>query len=153
MTAAICSAETEYSSGPPLSTLIFTRDSYCSFFSFLFNILCIIVCLFVLFPLAIALPVVIRFTASHYPFGIFKLFFHNVIQMVQGKAGTFYICIWDNSHQNNMRKSSQKRYITGYKDKFVVCKWVNFHIYHSERLTFREMIARLVLGLQTELEF
>ena len=77
MTAAICSAETEYPSGPPLSTLIFTRDSYCSFFSFLFNILCIIVCLFVLFPLAIALPVVIRFTASHYPFGISKLFLTN----------------------------------------------------------------------------
>jgi len=40
---------------------------------FLRNILYIVVCLFVLFPLAIVLPVLLRFTASDYLFGIFKM--------------------------------------------------------------------------------
>jgi hypothetical protein len=133
--------------------MVFVLDIVLWFTAFTMVFVLDILLWFTAFTMVFVLDILLWFTASHYPFGIFKLFFHNVIQMVQGKAGTFYLCIWDNSHQNNMRKSSQKRYIIGYKDKFVVCKWVNFHIYHSERLLFREMIARLVLGLQTELEF
>jgi len=34
-------------------------------------------CPFVLFPLAIVLPVLLRFTVSDYPFGIFRLFLDN----------------------------------------------------------------------------
>ena len=38
------------------------------------NVLCIIVCPFVLFLLAIVLSAIARFTASYYPFGVFKHF-------------------------------------------------------------------------------
>jgi hypothetical protein len=38
------------------------------------ELLTIVVCPFVLFPLAIVLSVLLRFTDSDYPFGIFKLF-------------------------------------------------------------------------------
>ena len=39
-------------------------------------VLLIIVCPFVLFILVIVLSVLLRYTDSDYPFGIFKLFFH-----------------------------------------------------------------------------
>jgi hypothetical protein len=40
----------------------------------------LVVCPFVLFLFAIVLSVLFRFTASDYLFGIFKLFFHHVVQ-------------------------------------------------------------------------
>ena len=40
------------------------------------NVLYIVVCLFVRFLLAIVLSVLLRFTDSDYPFGIFELFFY-----------------------------------------------------------------------------
>ena len=44
-------------------------------------VFCVMFCrsLFVLFPLAIVLPVLLRFTASDYPFGIFKLFICDIV--------------------------------------------------------------------------
>jgi hypothetical protein len=39
-------------------------------------VLLIVVCLFVLFLLAILLSVLLRFTDPDYPFGIFKLFYY-----------------------------------------------------------------------------
>jgi hypothetical protein len=42
-------------------------------------ILYIVVCLFVLFHLAFVLSVLLRYTDSDYPFGIFKLFFTTVL--------------------------------------------------------------------------
>jgi hypothetical protein len=39
---------------------------------------CIVVCLFVVFLLVIVLSVLLRFTDSDYPFGIFKLFLHYI---------------------------------------------------------------------------
>ena len=45
-----------------------------SIFSFLHSVVLIIVCLFVLFLLAIVLSVLLRCTTSDYPFDIFKLF-------------------------------------------------------------------------------
>ena len=48
-----------------------------SIFGFLCNVLLIVVCPFVHFPLAIVLSV-LRFTDSDYPFGIFKLFSKSV---------------------------------------------------------------------------
>ena len=45
----------------------------CSIFSFLHSVKCVIVCPLALILLAIVLSV-FRFTASDYPFGIFKLF-------------------------------------------------------------------------------
>jgi hypothetical protein len=61
----------EHLSAPP----VFSEGSCYSIFSF--------VCmfcrsLFVLFPLAIVLSVLLRFTDSDYPFGIFKLFLINL---------------------------------------------------------------------------
>ena len=46
----------------------------CSIFSFLRSVLQMVVCPFVLFLLAIVLSVLLRYTDSVYPFGIFKLF-------------------------------------------------------------------------------
>ena len=43
---------------------------------FYMYVLLIVVCPFVPFLLAIVLPVLLRYTDSDYPFGIFKLFFH-----------------------------------------------------------------------------
>jgi hypothetical protein len=40
----------------------------------------IVVCPFVLFPLAIVLSVLLRYTVSDYPFGIFKLFLQTICQ-------------------------------------------------------------------------
>ena len=54
------------------SPRLFGGSGY-SIFSFLCNHLQIVVCPFVLFLLVIALYVLLRFTASDYPFGIFKL--------------------------------------------------------------------------------
>jgi hypothetical protein len=42
-----------------------------------------IVCSFIRFLLAIVLSVFLRFTASDYPFGIFKLFFNNFINIIK----------------------------------------------------------------------
>jgi hypothetical protein len=44
-------------------------------FSFYMYVLSIVVCPFVHYPLAIVLSVLLRYTDSDYPFGIFKLFF------------------------------------------------------------------------------
>ena len=53
---------------------------------FYMYVLQIVVCPFVLFPLAIVLSVLLRHTDSDYPFGIFKLFLsHNVISSQQLK--------------------------------------------------------------------
>ena len=45
-------------------------------FSFLCNVLQIVICPFVFFLLVFVLSVLLRFTASNYPFDIFKLFLH-----------------------------------------------------------------------------
>jgi hypothetical protein len=42
-------------------------------------VLQIVVCPFVLFLLAIVLSVLLRYTDSDYPFGIFKLFLHKIL--------------------------------------------------------------------------
>ena len=75
-TGATCGAGTAYPSG----TLEFTPgiqwDSCYSIFSFI----CMFSrSMFVLFLLAIVLSVLLRFTDSDYPFGIFKLFLINYI--------------------------------------------------------------------------
>ena len=44
-------------------------------------VLLIVVCPFVLFLLAIVLAVLLRYTDSDYPFGIFKLFLHALYNM------------------------------------------------------------------------
>ena len=51
------------------------RVTCCLNFSFLCSVLWIAVCAFVLFPLATVLSVLLRFTESEYPCGIFRLFF------------------------------------------------------------------------------
>jgi hypothetical protein len=48
----------------------FNRGSCCSIFCFMCNVLYFVVCLFVFFHLVIVMS---RFTATNYPFGIFKL--------------------------------------------------------------------------------
>ena len=53
-------------------------DSCHSIFSFNCNVLQIVVCPFVHFLLVIVLSVILRFTDSDYPFGIFKLFFYHL---------------------------------------------------------------------------
>ena len=70
MTAATSAAATAYHSRTPEFTPVFrrvhvTRDTL---------VLCVVLCrsLFVLFLLIIVLSVLLRITASDYPFGIFK---------------------------------------------------------------------------------
>ena len=58
------------------SNIMFIVNLLCySIFSFLCNVLQIIVCPSVLFLLAIVLYVLLRYTDSGYPFGIFKIVF------------------------------------------------------------------------------
>ena len=52
----------------------FISEDYYSIFSFMCNVLQIVVCNFVLFLFAIVVSVLLRFTDSAHPFGIFKLF-------------------------------------------------------------------------------
>ena len=59
---------------PFRSTPVFQWGSCWYIISFLENVLWIVVCLFVLFLLPFVLCVLLWFTASDYPFGIFKLF-------------------------------------------------------------------------------
>ena len=63
-------AGTTYPSGAPE----FSWGSRYSIFSFMCIVLKIVVCPFVLLLLTIVLSVLLRFTDSEYPFGIFKLF-------------------------------------------------------------------------------
>jgi len=70
-TGATLGAGIDYPSGAPEFTLVFSGVRVAWFLVF-----CVMFCrsLFVLFHLAIVFPV-LRFTASDYPFGIFKLMF------------------------------------------------------------------------------
>ena len=76
----ICRAGTASRPGAPEFTPGFWWGSCYSIFSFLCSVLYIAVCLgfflffCVVFLLVIALSALLRFTASYYPFGIFKLF-------------------------------------------------------------------------------
>ena len=71
---ATSGAGTAYPSGVPEFTPRFQWVSCYSIFSFMCNVLQIVVCPVVLFLLTIVLSVLLRFTDSDYPFGIFKLF-------------------------------------------------------------------------------
>jgi hypothetical protein len=76
-TGVTCGAGSSSLSGIPEFTTGFYWELCCSIFSFLCNVFCR--SLFVLFPLAIVLPVLLRFTSSDYPFGIFKLFICDIV--------------------------------------------------------------------------
>ena len=71
-TGEISGAGAIFPSGAPDFTPGFQWGSCYSIFSFMCNVLQIVVCPFVLFLLAIVLSVLLRFTDSDYPFGIFK---------------------------------------------------------------------------------
>ena len=73
-TGATCGAGTVYPYRAPEFTPCFEWGSCCSIFSFLCSVLYIIVRHFVVFLLIIVLSVFLQFTASDYPFDIFKLF-------------------------------------------------------------------------------
>ena len=74
----------EHLSSPPVfSGVRVTR-------SLVLYVLCIVVCPFVLFLLAIVLSVLLRNTDSDYPFGIFKLFIHCYAQQNSHKADTVF---------------------------------------------------------------
>ena len=73
-TGATSGAGTAYAYGAPGFTSGFQWGSCCSIFNFLSDMQ-IIVCLFVIFLTVTVLSVLFRFTASDYPFDIYKLFF------------------------------------------------------------------------------
>ena len=73
-TAATSGAGTDYPSGTPPSLVGFVFLDL----QFYVYVLQIVVCPFVLFLLAIVLSVLLRYTDSDYPFGIFKLFLQRV---------------------------------------------------------------------------
>ena len=73
-TGATSGGGTTYPSRAHEFTPGFQCDSYYSIFSFLCNILQIVVCFFCLFSLTNVLSVVRLFTHSDYPFAVFKLF-------------------------------------------------------------------------------
>ena len=64
-------------SGTPMFILCFSEFRVTRSFSFLGCVLQIVACHFVILLLAIVLSVLLRFTGSDYPFGIFKLFLPN----------------------------------------------------------------------------
>ena len=67
----------------------FQWGSCYSIFSFMCNVLQIVVCPFVLFLLAIVLSVLLQFTDFDYPFGIFNIFFLSVLlQFMEGARVT-----------------------------------------------------------------
>ena len=70
-TAVACGTGTAYYSTAPAFTPGFSGIRVARF---LCSVLKIIFCPFVLFPLSIVLSALLRFTASDYPFDIFKLF-------------------------------------------------------------------------------
>ena len=72
-TGVTCGAGTSYPCGSYEFTLGFQQGSCCSMLSLLGSVLQIVVCHFVLFIGAIVVFVLLRFTASDYPFGIFRL--------------------------------------------------------------------------------
>ena len=80
MTGATSGAGTAHPSGAPEFTPGFQWGS-CYSIQFYLYVLFIVVCPFVLFLLAIVLSVLLQYTVSDYPFGIFKLFF---LQLVEG---------------------------------------------------------------------
>ena len=71
--SATSGAGTAYPSGAPEFILGFYSVSRCSIVSFMY-VLQIVVSPFVPFILVIVLSVLLRFTDSYYPYGIFKLF-------------------------------------------------------------------------------
>ena len=71
---ATSGAGTSYTSGAPEFTPGFLWGSCYSILNFYVYVLEIVVCPFVLFRLAIVLSVLLQYTDSDYPFGIFKLF-------------------------------------------------------------------------------
>ena len=79
MTGANSGAGTTYPSGEPEFTASFQWGSCCSIFSFLCCALWMILCSFGLFSVAIVCSVLVRFTATDYPFGMFALVLNNII--------------------------------------------------------------------------
>ena len=72
-TGATSGEGTAYISGTPEFTPVFSGVRQCySIFSFMCNVLQIVVCPFVLFILGIVLSVLLRFMDFDYPFGIYK---------------------------------------------------------------------------------
>ena len=78
-TVATSGAGSSYPSGAPEFTPSFQWSSCCSVFSFQCDILYLIVCHLYLFLFGIGLHVILRISASDYPFSIFKLFLKNDI--------------------------------------------------------------------------
>ena len=96
-TDATSGAGIAYPSGAPVFSEVRVQ--------FYVYVLQIVVCPFVLFLLAIVLSVLLRYTDSDYPFGIFKLFFSSSLPpIVCGKAYVLlmlfvFVCIqWSPTH-------------------------------------------------------
>ena len=82
-TGATSGARKSYSSAAPAFTAGFQWGSCYSIFSFMCNVLQIVVCPCVLFLLVIVLSVLLRITDSDYPFGIFKLFLLKLVNTMR----------------------------------------------------------------------
>ena len=80
---------TEYLSSPPVLVGFVLRDLL-----FYMNVLSIDVCPFVLFLLVIVLSVLLRYTVSDCPFGIFKLFCDIWLFLLIHKRPYLLIIIW-----------------------------------------------------------
>ena len=81
-TGATCGAGTAYFPEHLSSSPVLRGGSRFLIFSFMCNSLQIIACPFILFLLAIVLSVLLRFTASDYPFGIYKLLLAIVLSVL-----------------------------------------------------------------------
>ena len=73
-TDATCGAATPHPPGAPGNTPGFVWGPCCSIFSFLCSVFSFVVFACLLFLFVIVLSVLLWFTASDYPFGIFKIF-------------------------------------------------------------------------------
>jgi hypothetical protein len=80
-TGATCVAGTAYLTGAPDLTSGSQLGWCCSTFCFLCNVMKIVVCPFVPFLLVIVLSILLLFTASDYPFGIFKHFCYKIVNI------------------------------------------------------------------------